>query len=192
MTLAAGRKRSSSSGPRSSASAPLDVSQSYRRHAKFVWRMLRHLGVPEEFADDAVQDVFIVVARHAERYDAARPLEAWLVGIARRVALDYGKLRRRHRRRREALGVYVATRGSTEAIPRAEAAQLVRSLLESLSEPKRVVLVLTELEGWTGPEISAALSVPLNTVYGRLAAARKQLEALAREVGPVASGGDHE
>ncbi len=167
----------------------LDVSRSYREHAKFVWRMLRHLGVPDSLADDALQDVFIVVSRNADRYDAARPLQAWLVGIARRVALDYRKLSRRRMRRRRAFGLHVASAEDSEGIPRAEAAQLVRSLLESLPEPRRVVLVLAELEGWTGPEISAALRVPVNTIYGRLAAARRQLETLARDVGPVATGG---
>lgn len=164
----------------------LDVSKSYREHAKFVWRVLRHLGVPDSLADDAVHDVFVVVSRQAACYEPTRPLRAWLVGIARRVALDYHKLSRRRVRRHNAFGLHVTASAPTSAIPQAEAAQLVRSLLESLPEPKRVVLVLSELEGWTAPEIGAALNVNVNTVYTRLASARKALEALAQEVGPVA------
>ncbi len=171
---------------RDAAPDALDVSATYREHAKFVWRVLRHLGVSQASADDALHDVFMVVSRRAERYDPTRPLKAWLVGIARHVAMDYHKLGRRHERRRSALGQHVSANRSCNVLPRAEVAQVVRSLLESLSEPQRVVLVLAELEGWTGPEISAALGVPVNTVYTRLASARAKLEALAHEIGPIA------
>ncbi|HKQ71472.1 MAG TPA: sigma factor, partial [Polyangiaceae bacterium] len=35
----------------------------FAEHADFVWRSLRRLGVPHADADDAVQEVFLVVHR---------------------------------------------------------------------------------------------------------------------------------
>jgi RNA polymerase sigma-70 factor (ECF subfamily) len=54
---------------------------------------------------------------------------------------------------------------------------LERALLR-LSEPKRVALLLTEVEGFSGPEVAELLGVPVGTVWTRLHAARKELREL--------------
>jgi RNA polymerase sigma-70 factor (ECF subfamily) len=65
---------------------------------------------------------------------------------------------------------------------------VVRALLESLPEDQRLVLVLSDLEGWTAPEIAQALELPVNTAYSRLRTARQKLEAVAAKGGPVRDG----
>ena len=50
-------------------------------------------------------------------------------------------------------------------------------MLESLDEEKRAVFVLYEIEDLAMPEIAEALSLPLQTAYSRLYAARKQAES---------------
>ena len=42
----------------------------HERHFGFVWRNLRRLGVPDAVAEDAAQDVFLVVHRRQSSYDA--------------------------------------------------------------------------------------------------------------------------
>ena len=42
---------------------PVSFESMYREHARFVWRALRRLGVDRAGIEDAVQDVFIVVAQ---------------------------------------------------------------------------------------------------------------------------------
>lgn len=51
-------------------------------------------------------------------------------------------------------------------------------LLDRLSEDKRTLLVLAELEEWTLREIAAHLGSNINTVYSRLSAARREFERL--------------
>ncbi len=149
----------------------------YGEHFGFVWRTLRALGVPAAATDDAAQDVFIVVHRRLDDYDARAPMRAWLFGIARNVA-------RRHRERArshpdtERAGLHVVGEGGAleDTMQLREAATLVERFLDALDDDQRAVFVLAQLEGLTAPEIAEALAVNLNTVYSRLRAARVKFE----------------
>jgi len=61
-----------------------------------------------------------------------------------------------------------------------EAAAGVHRLLSKLSEKKRTVFVLFELEELSGEEIAEAVGVPLATVWTRLFHARKEFTELAK------------
>ncbi|HEU5074208.1 MAG TPA: sigma factor-like helix-turn-helix DNA-binding protein, partial [Polyangiaceae bacterium] len=61
--------------------------------------------------------------------------------------------------------------------------ELLSSLLAGLTDVKREVFILAELEEMSVPEIAAALDIPLNTAYSRLRHARQEFEAaLARRL----------
>ena len=67
------------------------------------------------------------------------------------------------------------------ALEAKERRALCESLIAGLSEKRRAVLVLFELEGCTGEEIGEILDVPINTVWTRLHHARRDfLTALGR------------
>src|SRR5690606_22554008 len=52
----------------------------YREQFEFVWRMLLHFGVPPAGAEDAAQDVFMVVHRRWDDLDAHVSARSWLYG----------------------------------------------------------------------------------------------------------------
>ena len=60
------------------------------------------------------------------------------------------------------------------AVPRAESLDLERAL-ERLSAPKREVLLLAEVHGFSGEEIATMLGVPIGTVWTRLHHARREM-----------------
>jgi RNA polymerase sigma-70 factor (ECF subfamily) len=144
----------------------------YREHHAFVWRILRHLGVPEALIDDTLQEVFLVVYRRWDRYDPESSLRSWLYGIARRVAADLRRGDRRRERRLQAVPAPTAPAGPEQALAQAEAADFVDRFLAGLDDDKREVFLLAEVEHLSAPEISAATGVKLNTVYSRLRTAR--------------------
>ena len=169
-------------------SAPLTPRRLYDSHFSFVWRNLRRLGVPDLIAEDAAQDVFLVVHRRWDSFDARwSSVETWLFGILLRVA-------RNHRRSLKRRGVWFVPSGgeavqavaSGEAGPadlvaRREAALMLERLLDTLDDDKRAILVLVDVEQMSVPEAAEALGINLNTAYWRLRAARKRLDkALAR------------
>ena len=159
------------------AAVELDFDSLYDEHFAFVWRNLKRLGVAPSSLDDASQDVFVVVHRKLADADVASP-RAWLYAITRRVAAD-------HRRTVSRKGTDVLTEihepsiDGARSIDRADAARTVARLLSLLDDDKREVFTLAELEQWTAPEIATALSLPLNTVYSRLRAARAAFESHA-------------
>ncbi|HTJ41713.1 MAG TPA: sigma-70 family RNA polymerase sigma factor [Kofleriaceae bacterium] len=160
------------------------VAEVYDRHAPFVFRVLRGLGVRDDRVDDAVQDVFIVVHRRLAEFEARSSLTTWLYAIARRVASQY---RRSAATRREDEGTDLdrlpAHASPFEDAKRNQAARLCAEILDELDDDKREVFVLIELEQMSAPDVAQVLGIPVNTVYSRLRLARARFEAsLARRM----------
>ncbi|MFI5307479.1 MAG: RNA polymerase sigma factor [Polyangiales bacterium] len=157
----------------------------YRQHFDFVFRNVRRLGVPDAQVDDAVQDVFLVVLRQLHKFTEGTHSKAWLFAIALRVARNY---RRRHSRK-EGLAAQLdpgALRapegdGPFEHALKAQAGRFLQAFLERIDDDKRSVFVMAELEQMSAPEIAAALELNLNTVYGRIRAARRAFELAVNE-----------
>lgn len=151
-----------------------DFSSLYREYFGFAWASLRRLGVSTATIDDAAQDLWVTVHRRLESLDPAASVKAWLFGIARRVASHYRRTERRHQRKLAAYSV-TDVRRSAEPMKRGEAAMTMERFLERLDETKRVAFVLSEVEGWSAPEIARVVGTSPNTVYSRVRLARQQL-----------------
>ncbi|MBX7084486.1 MAG: sigma-70 family RNA polymerase sigma factor [Nannocystaceae bacterium] len=149
----------------------------YAEHHAFVWRSLSRLGVDDPRLDDAVHDVFMVVARRLHEFEGRASMRTWLFAIAMRVAQAVRRDATRERNHRERLAR--EPQPSPSPHEAADAARLLRSLLERLDDDKRAVFIMAELEGMTAPEIAAVIDAKVATVYSRLRLAREQLERLA-------------
>ncbi len=150
----------------------------FRAHYPFVRRVLRYFGVPPASVEDAAQDVFVVVTRSIDKVRDDVDERSWLLGIGRRIARNHRRSALRRRVRRLAIRAVVDITAVPCLSRRHEQASLALQLLSGLPERQRVVLVLSDLEGWTAPEIAGALEIKLNTVYSRLRLARRRLETL--------------
>jgi len=163
----------------------LDFCAVYEEHFAFVWRTARRLGVPEGAADDVVQDVFLVVHRRLHDYDGVTPVKFWILGIVTRVVAGHRRTFARKHSRDVPHAVDrdgAETTASTSPAPvdqaeQAEALRLVVSLLDELDADKREVLVLAQFEEMSAAEIAECLGLNINTVSGRLRAARRAFDA---------------
>ena len=174
-------------GALSPTPSDLTPRQLYDSHFSFVWRNLRRLGVPDAIIEDAAQDVFLVVHRRWDSFDARwSSVETWLFGILMRVARNH---RRSLRRRAWAIPstgdiidvVPSPAAGPADLVARREAGALLDRLLDSLDEEKRAIIVLVDVEQMSVPQAAESLEVNLNTAYWRLRTARTQLrKSLAR------------
>jgi RNA polymerase sigma-70 factor (ECF subfamily) len=169
-------------GPRSGVTVrPLVFDNVYADHAAFVWRILRGMGVAEPLAEDAMQDVFMVVHRRLGEFDGLGSIKTWLFQIAFRTACSYRrKLRRGGDHEPFEDCVESRTRSPAEEAERRETMSLLAGLLDGLDDDKRAVLVLADIEEMTAPEISVVMGTPLNTVYSRLRRARSELSHALR------------
>ena len=148
----------------------------YDRHQASIRRFLARATSGADDVDDLVHTTFLTAATSAARYDGRAACRPWLIGIAVRLL----------RRRRHALGRWLsvvsalATLRRPSVDPRSALGTRrdVTRALAYLSEPKRVTLLLAEVEGLSCPEIAAALEIPVGTVWTRLHKARSELRQL--------------
>lgn len=169
-----------STGPMSTPPDPaatFEVVDAFARHAGLIFRALQRLGVPRADVEDAVQDVFLIAHRRRESFDGTRAEAGWLYGIARRVASHRRRALGREQRKRAAL-----PQPSPPPTPEQGAAAqgelaALHDALAGLEPARREVVVLTQIEGMTAPEVAAALGVKLNTIYSRLRLGRRDLVA---------------
>ncbi|MCP4444233.1 MAG: RNA polymerase sigma factor [Myxococcales bacterium] len=158
---------------------PFSFEVVYRAEVAYLWRTLQRLGVPSSDLEDRAHDVFSVVYRKQDSFDTSRPIRPWLFGIAYRVASD--ARRSASRRQVPVQDIEITTTGAGHDEQRAKR-RLVLGGLSELSIEQRAAVVMHDLDGYTAPEIAAALEVPLNTVYSRLRLGRARfVEALRRQ-----------
>jgi RNA polymerase sigma-70 factor (ECF subfamily) len=162
-----------------------------QRYARHVYNIAYRMAGNEPDARDLSQEAFLRVYRALRRVEPDAPLESWLYRIVSNLYIDL--LRKRPRTRVESLDAPLETpRGSIrreipgpEEDPGAilEREQLdgaIQRALGTLSEELRLVVVLSDIEGFAYEEIAKILHVPLGTVKSRLHRARQILQQRLR------------
>jgi len=112
--------------------------------------------------------------------------ESSLAGRARRRQLSLSPARDEPERRPEPAA---ATPPPAEQAAEGELLERLRSAFDQLDEPRRIVVLLRDVEGRSYEEIAALLAIPIGTVRSRLARGR---EELARRLGGSGFGGGGE
>jgi RNA polymerase sigma-70 factor (ECF subfamily) len=151
----------------------------YDRHHDAVLRFAFRAG-PRHEAEDVTQATFLAAAKIARTFDGRISARPWLLGIAANVMHTRRRSASRFARMLHSLASWcgramdpqerLAARSELSAVDRA---------LAKMTEAKRVVLIMAEVEDLPASDISQALGIPVGTVWTRLHAARRELrEAL--------------
>jgi RNA polymerase sigma-70 factor (ECF subfamily) len=166
----------------------LDFRTLYQDYKSKVYGTVLHVVGRTTELDDIVQNVFLEIHRSLPRYKGNSKLSTWIYRIAVNVSLQYI----RKRKRRKVFLFFDADRSvqeeslSHELGGRYESRDLMNKLqgqLEKLSDKKRVVFVLHEIEGLPVDRIAEICEVPVNTVRSRLNSARTEVMARMRKQG---------
>ena len=160
------------------------------RLLNFVYRMIGD----RERAEDLVQEAFLRVYRHLDRFDPARKFSTWLYTIASNLAKN--ELRNRSRSPLVLFQYFRQRQNENESRPyeyedsasrpddlysRRQLRDLVDRTVAKLAARHREVFVLRELEGKSYEEIAEITHCNLGTVKSRLNRAR---QAFAELIGP--------
>jgi RNA polymerase sigma-70 factor, ECF subfamily len=157
--------------------APLTLEDVYRDHFDFVFRQASRLGGPGIDAEDAAQEVFMVVARKLETFDATSLITTWLYGITLNVVRS--QRRRARIRRLFELGQSEEQKSHVpvRSVDRAEvldAHRIAYAILDKLAPKKREAFILAEFEGLSCEEIAQLTGSKTETIWSRLHYARKE------------------
>jgi RNA polymerase sigma-70 factor (ECF subfamily) len=156
------------------------------RYQNRLYRYLLRVVREPAAAEDLFQQTWLRVVEHAGRYDPRRSFEAWLLTLARHLAIDHLRRIRPESLDEPAAEESAATRGENLASPgpspldrsvaRERAARLGAALAD-LPALYREVLTLRFEEEMKLEEIAEVTCAPLSTVKTRL---RRGLEGLRR------------
>lgn len=164
---------------------PEALAELYDRHASTLLALARRILGGSSDADDVLQEVFVHVWNHAQRYDPARSsVSTWLVLITRSRAIDRLRNRkvveRAHEASHIAQPVAHASPEGADAVFLRERRERVRREMAGLPPEQRQVIEMAFYEGLTQSEIAAQADLPLGTVKTRTLLAMKKLRSALR------------
>lgn len=152
--------------PRIAAGDPSAVRVCIQRYGALVRGMARRFLRNEALADDATQDIFIELWKHAGKFDRDTARETtFIITIARRRLID--RLRREKARPSADSLEVVAEPRTPDAPDRVEQSDLARraaTALGRLPGDQQKVLQLAVSEGLSYSQIAEKLDTPLGTV----------------------------
>lgn len=171
------------------AAVALAVEDLFRRHVDDVARIASRLLGPRATTadvDDIVQHVFIAIHRALPGFRGESDVRTWIYGITARVVLSQLRGKKRYRAMIERYGEASLIKPQSsridETVEHREALRRVWTALSELKAEGRVVFVLAEIEGWTAPEIGAALELSEEAVRSRLRRAREELSVRIKKL----------
>jgi RNA polymerase sigma factor (sigma-70 family) len=145
------------------------------RHGPMVLGVCRSILRQQHDAEDAFQNTFLELARHAGTIRNGDTIGPWLHRVAVRIA---HKARRRtcQMRSRESMSASILPTTGLEPTD-LSFVPVLREEVNRLPDRYRLPVTLCYLDGKTNEEAAARLSCPIGTIKGRLTRARRALRA---------------
>ncbi len=152
----------------------------YRNHRRDVARLVGRLLGPRPEVEDVLQEVFIQVFRSLPNFRGESRFTTWLHRVTVNVTLMHLRAARsRPRLGNELLNEPAAPEGDSpvDQAARNERLRALYKILDTLSDKKRAVFILHDLDGVPAAQIAAMVDSPVLTVRTRLFYARREVYA---------------
>ena len=167
---------------RLTAGDDLALAEAFDRFGRAVFGAAMRVMGNGASAQDVVQDVFVDLWSHPDRYDpAAGPLRTYLIVLARHRAVDLvrSELRRIARQERHhRLAPRQQPRSPGDDVLAADMAGTIRAAVRTLPDSQRRVVELAYFEGLSYREVAVAAGIPEGTAKSRLRLALAKLETM--------------
>lgn len=153
----------------------------YQRELDYLFETLQRLGASPREIEDLAHEVFLVLLRNWAELDLSRPFRPYLFAVAFRVVCAH-----RRRRRREVPYAYLDAEdhatGPEESLQSKESTRLLMAALDAVPLPRRAVVIMHDLDGFSIVDVAAKLSITRFGAYARLRKARKELASALRRL----------
>lgn len=139
----------------------------------------------ETEAEDAVQDALVAAGENLRTYRGEGAPEGWLVRMVinacRRMQRGRKNAAELHEPEQDA-GLIDAGDDPEQVAARGEVAEALARALDALEPTDRALVLLSEAEGWTAPEIAAEFGMTPGSVRTRLSRLRARLRPSLSDV----------
>lgn len=155
----------------------------YKRHADRVFGFLLKVTGNRTAAEDALQETFLRIYKSLDRFDTRRDLTAWLLQIARYVAIDAFRVEKKVKRLEEhsARESYEVVGGEEATAEANERKRVVGEIMGALSIEDRSLLILRHFEGMTFKSIARIADCSARTAQNRVEAAARRFQFVLKE-----------
>jgi RNA polymerase sigma-70 factor (ECF subfamily) len=155
------------------------------RHYRSLFRYARSFARTDADAEDALQRTLVSIWKSAGSFSARSSVRAWLLTIARHAVFRAGRSRE-DATDADSLADLGRRAGWGDESPESllderQRRELLAQCLASLSESDRELLVLRDVEGFSGDETAQVLGLSLAAMKSRLHRARLRLVATLTE-----------
>ena len=167
--------------------AQIDFTRLYEDYKRKVYGTVLKVVGPTSEVDDLVQIVFMEIHRSLPKYRGGSLLSTWIYRVTVNVALQHIRKQKRNRvflffkddeRATDSLSFDMRRRFEQRDIM-----TRLYVLLDKISEKKRTVFVLHELESLPLEKVAEICDIPVNTVRSRLHSARTELLSKMKRAG---------
>jgi RNA polymerase sigma-70 factor (ECF subfamily) len=178
--------------PRLDAKSFAEATAELRPHVRAVVASMLGVGRDHPDVEDCAHEALRRALEGRERLRDGEPLRPWVTGIARHVALDAMRARKRQRDRTALAprdgddsqpdpldGVADTGPSAFDRLADARRREVIARAMASLPDGQRKALTMFHMEGLQYQEIAARLGVPLGTVATWVMRARKSVAAAA-------------
>src|SRR5437660_805707 len=162
-------------------SSAFELERAYDEHAQALFSYLLNLSRDEQDTRDALQEVFVKLAKHPELLAQARDERALLIRLAHNMTIDLMRRRGARARSHGRFGAEQISPFAPSADPDEQAFRNnLGNALGDLPPEQRAVVHLKLWEGLTFEQIAEVLEIPPNTAASRYRYGLDKLRSLLR------------
>jgi RNA polymerase sigma-70 factor, ECF subfamily len=152
------------------------LTEIYQRYSTPLMRYFtRMLWGDQQKAEDFLQDIFVKIIDHPQRFDTSRKFSTWLYSIAHNMCKNEYRKRENHIRLYEVHYTESKHIDLTDNLDKETVKHKLDRILDELDEEDKTLLLLRYEEDLSIEEISAIVFIPTGTVKSRLFYLRKEL-----------------
>jgi RNA polymerase sigma-70 factor (ECF subfamily) len=161
--------------------------EAYREFSPAVYGLALRIAANEAIAEEVVQEVFVRLWQHPDRFDANRgPLRAYLLAMTHSRAVERVRaedsLRRRHEFAQREAAHEPGVENPEILLVDKDVGAAVRTALAALPESQRVPIEMAYFEGMSYRQVALALDEPEGTVKYRIRCGMQKLRTALRAV----------
>lgn len=166
------------------------LAQLYDLYSTVLFGLIRTIVNNKEIAEDLLQELFLLVWKRAERFDASKgSVYTWLVTLARNKSIDKIRsksYRMQQKNKADEHSVLFANLVSDEKSPYEsmwldKKTEILRNALNSIPDKQREVIEIAYFEGFSQSKIAETYNIPLGTVKTRMREGLDKLRVLLKK-----------